>query len=62
MTIGGVYGIVRRLQGDEIVLEVAENTLVRFSRQAISKRIDPEPAETQEPESQPAELPEADSP
>lgn len=59
LTIGGVYGIVRSLRDDQVVLEVADNTLVRFSRQAINKRI-----EQEEPgnETEPEESPEVETP
>lgn len=59
LTIGGVYGIVRSLRGDQVTLEVAENTLVRFSRQAINKKIDQEEPGS---EAEPAESPEVETP
>lgn len=45
ITIGGMYGIVRSLGDDEIELEVANGTRIRFVKSAISRKVtedDPE--------------------
>jgi preprotein translocase subunit YajC len=60
VTVGGIYGMVRRLGDDQIVLEVADNTLVRVSRQAISRKVEPEVSED-ETEAPAAEKPEIDA-
>lgn len=60
VTVGGIYGTVRRLQDDQIVLEVADNTLVRVSRQAITRKVEPETSED-ETENTAAEEPEVDA-
>lgn len=61
VTIGGLYGVVRRLGDAEVVLEIAEGTLVRFSRQSISRKEEPESPEPEE-EVSPTDVPEVESP
>lgn len=39
VTIGGLYGIVRKIGDDVIELEVAPGTTVRFLKQAVARRI-----------------------
>ena len=39
VTIGGVFGIVRSLDDDEVELEVAPGTTMRFLRSAIARRV-----------------------
>jgi preprotein translocase subunit YajC len=39
VTIGGIYGTVAVLGDDDIVLEVADGTRVRFVKSAISRRV-----------------------
>jgi preprotein translocase subunit YajC len=41
VTIGGLYGFVNRIEDDEIWLEVSEGVEMRFSKQAVSRRIGP---------------------
>jgi preprotein translocase subunit YajC len=41
VTIGGVYGFVNRIEDDEVWLEVSEGIEMRFSKQAVSRRIGP---------------------
>jgi preprotein translocase subunit YajC len=41
VTIGGLYGFVNRIEDDEVWLEVSEGVEMRFSKQAISRRIGP---------------------
>lgn len=60
VTAGGIYGTVRRLLDEQIVLEVADNTLVRVSRQAITRKLEPE-ASGNETENQAPEEPEVDA-
>ena len=40
VTSGGVIGKVAGVEGDHVLVEVAQNVRVRFERQAIAKRID----------------------
>jgi preprotein translocase subunit YajC len=42
VTIGGVYGYVQEVEDDLVWLEVADGVELRFSKQAISRRISPE--------------------
>lgn len=39
ITIGGLYGTVRSLDEDEIQLEVAPGTTIRFVKSAISRKV-----------------------
>jgi preprotein translocase subunit YajC len=39
VTIGGLYGTVRRMGDDEIELEVSPGTTVRFVKSAIARRL-----------------------
>jgi preprotein translocase subunit YajC len=52
MTMGGLYGRVKALRDDDLTLEIAPNTDVRVSRNAIAARVAPEaeesPPETEE--------------
>jgi len=50
ITVGGVYGTVRRVAGDELTLEIAPGTNVRLDRRAVAALV---PDET---EAEPAEL------
>ena len=40
VTIGGIFGRVDSISDDQVMLEVAEGTVVRVSRQAVSKKIE----------------------
>lgn len=44
VTVGGVFGTVERLDDDDVWLEVAPGTVLRFSRQAVSRKVE-QPAE-----------------
>jgi len=44
VTIGGVFGTVRSLDEDEVQLEVAPGTTIRFLRTAIARRVMDDPA------------------
>lgn len=45
VTIGGMYGTVTQLDDSSVWLEVANGTVIRFSRQAIGRTLTPEPEE-----------------
>ena len=47
ITVGGIFGTVTQMDDTSITLRIADNTEVRFSRQAISRKLteDAEPAE-----------------
>jgi preprotein translocase subunit YajC len=41
LTTGGVYGTVREVQDEAIVLEIAPDTSVRVNKRAVAARIEP---------------------
>ena len=53
VTVGGVYGTIAALDGDEVRLEVAPDVVIRVARRAVAARVGPAAAATQaeEPES-----------
>ena len=52
VTVGGVYGEIVALDGDEVRLEVAPDVVIRVARRAIAGRVGPaELPEAEEPES-----------
>jgi preprotein translocase subunit YajC len=53
VTVGGVYGTIVALDGDEVRLEVAPDVVIRVARRAVAARVGPAAAATQaeEPES-----------
>lgn len=40
VTIGGVYGTIAALDGDEVRLEVAPDVVIRVARRAVAGRVD----------------------
>jgi preprotein translocase subunit YajC len=48
VTIGGIYGFVNRIDDDMVWLEVSEGVEVRCTKQAVSRRVEPDSSE--EPE------------
>jgi preprotein translocase subunit YajC len=52
VTVGGVYGTIVTLDGDEVRLEVAPEVVIRVARRAIVARVGPQgAAQADEPES-----------
>jgi preprotein translocase subunit YajC len=51
VTVGGVYGTIAALDGDEVRLEVAPDVVIRVARRAVAGRVEPPAAA--EPESAP---------
>jgi len=48
LTLGGMYGTIRTLEDDEVILEISEGVEVRFLRSAIARKVtygDEEPYE-----------------
>lgn len=41
VTVGGVYGTIVALDGDEVRLEVAPDVVIRVARRAIAGRVGP---------------------
>lgn len=55
VTIGGIHGVIKRIEEDSIVLEVDKGVKITFARSAISRSVtEPEPEEEEE-EAQEAE-------
>lgn len=48
VTVGGIFGEVREVTDDYFVLEVSPGTSLRFAKQAIARKIQPEPADVPE--------------
>ena len=52
LTAGGIYGTVREVDEDELLVEIAPGTNVRFARRAIAGKVEPDepddPDETDE--------------
>ncbi|HEY7106886.1 MAG TPA: preprotein translocase subunit YajC [Acidimicrobiia bacterium] len=60
MTAGGIFGTVRELQGDDVVvLEIAPATTIRIARGAVAQRVTPSSGEDDPdvPSDTPAEPP-----
>jgi preprotein translocase subunit YajC len=52
VTVGGIYGTVVALDGDEVRLEVAPEIVIRVARRAVAGRVGlPAAAQAEEPES-----------
>jgi preprotein translocase subunit YajC len=43
VTVGGIYGTIVALDGDEVRLEVAPEVVVRVARRAVAGRVDVPP-------------------
>ena len=60
VTVGGVYGTIVALDGDEVRLEIAPDVVIRVARRAVAGRVGPPrpPArQAEEPESAPSNGP-----
>jgi preprotein translocase subunit YajC len=44
VTVGGIYGSVVALDGDEVRLEIAPDVVIRVARRAVAGRVDKAPA------------------
>ena len=42
LTAGGIYGIVREVEEDSLLVEIAPGTNVRFARRAIAGKVEPD--------------------
>jgi preprotein translocase subunit YajC len=54
VTVGGVYGIIAALDGDEVRLEIAPDVVIRVARRAVVGRVGP-PAAAEAEEAEGAE-------
>ena len=50
ITVGGVYGAVRDVADDHVVLEIAPETRVRVAKSAVADRVDREQEPAEPPE------------
>jgi preprotein translocase subunit YajC len=51
VTVGGIYGTIIALDGDEVRLEIAPDIVIRVARRAVAGRVGPPPAtNAEEPE------------
>lgn len=41
VTLGGLYGFINRVDEETVWLEVSEDTEMRFTKQSISRRVNP---------------------
>jgi preprotein translocase YajC subunit len=48
MTMGGIFGEVREVADNHVVLEIAPNTNVRLAKSAVTARSENEPEVTNE--------------
>jgi preprotein translocase subunit YajC len=44
VTVGGMYGTIIALDGDEVRLEIAPDVVIRVARRAVAGRVGPPPA------------------
>jgi preprotein translocase subunit YajC len=50
MTVGGIFGVIREVGENHVVLEIAPETSVRLAKSAVTARAQAEPATTETPE------------
>jgi preprotein translocase subunit YajC len=63
LTSGGIYGTITRVEGDDVVVEIAEGTSVHMTRRGIAAVLPPEDEDGEEPEivdAEPVEEPDLD--
>jgi preprotein translocase subunit YajC len=56
LTTGGIYGTIAEADGDDIVVELAEDLTVHMTRRGIAALLPPEDEDEQEEEGEPAEI------
>lgn len=54
VTIGGIHGVVRQVGEEDVMVEVADQTVIRFTRQAVSRKMETDGG-TGETEQEPTE-------
>ncbi len=52
MTAGGIYGTIKQVKDDYVILEIAKKTEIKVSRGSISRREVAAEAESEEPEAE----------
>lgn len=60
LTTGGIYGTISEVEGDDIVVEIAQGITVHMTRRGIAAVLPPEDEETDEDAADPDALPEGD--
>ncbi len=50
VTIGGVHGIVKKINADTMIIEVDKNTNLTFTKSAVAKKVAPPDEEEEEEE------------
>jgi preprotein translocase subunit YajC len=50
MTIGGLFGVIREVGENHVVLEIAPETRVRLAKSAVTARAESEPEAAETPE------------
>jgi len=43
VTVGGIYGTIVALDGDEVRVEIAPDVVIRVARRAVAGRVGPQP-------------------
>jgi preprotein translocase subunit YajC len=56
LTTGGIYGTIEEVDGDDIVVELADGLSVHMTRRGIAAVLPPEDEEEDEDDDEPAEL------
>jgi preprotein translocase subunit YajC len=60
LTTGGIYGTITRVEGDDLVVEIAEGTTVHMTRRGVAAVLPPEEDEEEEEEGEGAADDDAD--
>lgn len=55
LTTGGIYGTITEIEGDDLVVEIAEGVTVHMTRRGIAAVLPPEEEEEEEEETEAAE-------
>ncbi|MEX2587435.1 MAG: preprotein translocase subunit YajC [Actinomycetota bacterium] len=55
VTLGGLYGFINRVDDENVWLEVSEDTEMRFTKQSVSRRVNPDDAQDEQSEEEDAE-------
>jgi preprotein translocase subunit YajC len=50
MTVGGIFGVIREVGENHVVLEIAPETSVRLAKSAVTARTEADPETTETPE------------
>ena len=59
LTTGGIYGTITQVEGDDVVVEIAEGVEVHMTRRGIAQILPPEEEDEEEVDDEPEEAPEA---